>query len=74
MAEKIDKAQMLRHDTALEVSYGSHIPQARMTKGDIVCFGELAGSTDTAQTITPERITFGDSVVDQRENLPKRTH
>ena len=71
MAEKIDRKELIRHDTALEVSYGSHIPQPRMVKGDFVAIGELADSTDTAPSLSPARITFGDSIVDNRNNQPR---
>ena len=41
MAEKIDRKQSIKHDTELEVSYGSHIPQPSTVKGDIVVFGDV---------------------------------
>ena len=72
MAEKIDRKQPIKHDSELEVSYGSHIPQPTMVKGEIVCLGELAGSTDTAMSLTGGRsITFDGSIEDNRRNQPK---
>lgn len=72
MAEKIDRKQSIKHDSALEVSFGSHIPQPSTVKGDIVVFGELAGSTDTAMSLTGGRsITFDGSVEDNRKNQPR---
>lgn len=71
MAEKIEKGHKIKHDSTLEVSYGQHIPQPSTVKGDIVVFGELAGSTESAKSLTPERTTFGDSIVDNRKNQPR---
>ena len=71
MAEKIEKGHKIKHDTALEVSYGSWIPQPSTVKGEIVAFGELAGSTESAKSLTPARTTFDDSVVDNRKNQPR---
>ena len=71
MAEHIDRKPLLKNDNELENSYGNHIPQPRTVKGDIRVLGELAGSTDAATSLTPSRITFPDSVVDNRENQPR---
>ena len=60
------------HDTALEESYGSPIPQPKPVKGEQVAFGELAGSTSTAKSLEPKRnIHFNDSIDDNRHNQPK---
>ena len=72
MAEKIDRKQTIKHDTELEVSFGSHIPQPSMVKGDLVAFGELAGSTDRAPSLSGQRdITFQGSIDDNRKNQPR---
>lgn len=72
MAEKLEKGHKIRHDSALEVSYGPWIPQPSTVKGDIVAFGELAGSTSSAKSLVPEReITFDGSIVDNRKNQPR---
>lgn len=69
--EKIHAGEHIKHDTDLEPSYGQHIPQPSMKKGDYVAFGELAGTRSSAMGLDPERITFGDSIKDQERNLPK---
>lgn len=57
-------------ERALEVSYGQPVPQPKLKKGDAVCFGILAGSTDTAPAVEGVRTTtFGDSVEDAAKNL-----
>ena len=62
----------IKHDTTLEVSFGAHTPQPSTIKGDIVAFGILAGSTDTAKPLVPTReITFDGSIVDNRKNQPR---
>jgi len=62
----------IKHDTELEVSYGGHVPQPSTIKGDIVAFGWLAGSTETAKPLVPTReITFDGSIDDHRKNQPK---
>ena len=72
MAEKIDRRTSIKHDTELEVSYGSHIPQPSTVKGDIVAFGELAGSTDKAMSLSGGRsITFDGSISDNLKNQPR---
>lgn len=72
MSEKISAGDKIRHDTALEDSYGAQIPQPKTVKGDIVAFGELAGSTSTAKSLVPEReTTFGDSIDENRRNQPR---
>lgn len=71
----INSGRLLPHDTELEGSYGKPIPQPTMTKGEIVAFGESAGSTSKAMPLEPKRnICFDDSIDDQRGNLPKGTH
>jgi hypothetical protein len=68
--ESIEKG--IKHDRDLEVSYGGHVPQPSTVKGDIVAFGILAGSTETAKPLVPTReITFDGSIVDNRKNQPK---
>lgn len=67
--ESIEKG--IKHDTELEVSYGGHVPQPSTVKGDIVAFGILAGSTESAKSLTPSRTTFEDSIVDNRKNQPR---
>ena len=71
MTDKAPIEKGIRHDSDLEVSYGQKVPQPSTVKGDIVAFGELAGSTETAHTLTPERTTFGDSITDNRKNQPR---
>jgi hypothetical protein len=72
MAERIDRGSKIKHDSALEPSYGAWIPEPSTVKGNIVVLGELAGSTDKAKTLVPERhITFDDSVNDNRRNQPR---
>lgn len=62
----------IKDDAELEVSYGSHVPQPSTVKGDIVAFGILAGSTDTAKPLVPTRTTtFDDSITENRHNQPR---
>ncbi len=59
----------LKHDIALEDSYGLPIPQPTMVKGGVVAIGELAGSTSKAPPLEPRRsICFEDSIDDNRKN------
>jgi hypothetical protein len=60
-----------RDERDLEVSFGKPTPQPAMKKGDYVAFGILAGSTDTATSVTGERTGehFHDSVVAAEKNL-----
>ncbi len=70
--EEISAGHRISHDTALEDSYGANIPQPKTVKGDIVAFGELAGSGSTAKSLVPERnTTFGDSINENRKNQPR---
>jgi len=69
--ENINK-HAISHDPCLEPSYGEPIAQPRMTKGNLVAFGELAGTTSHATSLVGERdIRFGDSIDDNRRNQPK---
>jgi hypothetical protein len=69
--ENINK-HAISHDPCLEQSYGEPIAQPRMTKGNLVAFGELAGTTAHATSLVGERdICFGDSINDNRRNQPK---
>lgn len=59
-----------KNDRDLEVSYGLPVPQVKMKKGDMVNFGILAGSDNSAPMVNGERsTTFGDSVRDNEKNL-----
>lgn len=58
-------------DPDLKVSFGDHVPQPDMVKGAAVIFGELAGSTTSAKSLSPSRICFDDSIADNRRNQPK---
>lgn len=58
-------------DPELKTSYGEKVPQPSMAKGAFNNFGELAGSTSTAKSLTPTRICFEDSIADNRKNQPK---
>jgi len=60
-----------RDERDLEVSFGKKIPQPAMKKGDYVAFGILAGSTDTATSVTGERTGehIRDSIVAAEKNL-----
>jgi hypothetical protein len=55
----------------LEVSYGREVPQPHMKKGEFVAIGILAGSTDTAPSVSGERIGehIHDSIVAAEKNL-----
>lgn len=60
------------HDSNLELTYGEPIAQPQMSKGKLVAFGELAGTTSHAPTLMGKRdICFGDSLSDNRRNQPK---
>lgn len=48
-------------DPELKVSFGDPIPQPSLVKGDLMAFGELAGSTNSAKSLSPTRISFDDS-------------
>jgi hypothetical protein len=74
-SSSINHGKLLSHDTELEESYGQPVPQPKLTKGEFVAFGELAGSTSTAKDATAARyISFDDSVAEQKSNLPKGSH
>lgn len=69
--ENINK-HAISHVPCLEVSYGEPIAQPQMTKGNLVAFGELAGTTSHAPSISTQRdICFGDSINDNKRNQPK---
>ena len=70
--ERVGKGETIKHDRELENSYGQHVSQPSTVKGDIVAFGWLAGSTDTAKPLVPTReITFDGSIADNRKNQPR---
>lgn len=67
----INNRREIADDPELKPSFGEPIPQPSTVKGDINVFGELAGSTSSAKSLTPERIDFCDSVDENRRNQPK---